>query len=79
MRHTTTLLALPFAIGLVIGMPTASLAEPRADNFGQHVSTCAQDMGFTAEHNPGMHQGPAAGTGCPAETLNGLRSRPHMG
>lgn len=25
--------------------------------FGQHVSGCAQTMGFSGTHNPGMHQG----------------------
>ena len=35
------------------------LAAPAAANgdFGQHVRTCAQTMGFGGEHNPGMHQG----------------------
>ena len=27
------------------------------DDFGQHVSTCAQTMGFDGQMNPGMHQG----------------------
>ena len=27
------------------------------DDFGQHVRTCAQTMGFDGQHNPGMHQG----------------------
>ena len=30
-----------------------------ADDFGQHVAVCAKDMGFTGDHNPGMHQGRA--------------------
>ena len=25
--------------------------------FGRHVSECARTMGFSAIHNPGMHQG----------------------
>ena len=34
-------------------------AAPAAadDDFGQHVRTCAQTMGFDGQHNPGMHQG----------------------
>jgi hypothetical protein len=64
MRHTT-LLALPFAIGLFIGIPSASLADPGPDNFGQHVSTCAQTMEFGADHNPGMHQGASGWDGTP--------------
>jgi hypothetical protein len=26
-------------------------------DFGEHISTCAQTTGFSADHNPGMHQG----------------------
>lgn len=37
----------------------ASAATPAtaAGDFGEHVSTCAQTMGFSADHNPGMHRG----------------------
>ena len=38
---------------LVSGSTAASAAE----DFGQHVRTCAQTMGFNGAHNPGMHQG----------------------
>lgn len=27
------------------------------DDFGQHVRTCAQTMGFDGQMNPGMHRG----------------------
>jgi len=36
-------------------------------NFGQHVSTCAQTMGFSGEHNLGTHQGAAGWNGMPCE------------
>ena len=35
----------------------ASIQAANAGEFGQHVRSCAQTMGFSAEHNPGMHQG----------------------
>ena len=35
------------------------------DNFGQHVRTCAQTMGFSGDHNPGMHHGAAGWDGAP--------------
>jgi hypothetical protein len=38
----------------------ASGASTQAANdgeFGQHVRSCAQTMGFSGEHNPGMHRG----------------------
>ena len=35
----------------------ATSAAAAGDHFGQHVVTCAQMVGFTGEHNPGMHQG----------------------
>ena len=40
----TTLLALSFAIGLLIALPNAAQADPGPGNFGYHVSTCAQTM-----------------------------------
>ena len=67
-----TLVALPLLLGsLLIAVPAAATADPATPNFGQHVSTCAQTMGFSADHNPGMHQGAAAGTACPAKSSDG--------
>jgi hypothetical protein len=50
----TALLALP---------ATAQAADPAANDYGQHVRHCAQTMGFTGTHNPGMHHGNAGWTG----------------
>lgn len=38
---------------------TAGFVAPAnaTDDFGQHVRTCAQTMGFGGQMNPGMHQG----------------------
>lgn len=36
--------------------PAASAATGDAD-YGQHVRHCAHTMGFTSDHNPGMHHG----------------------
>lgn len=43
----------------VAAILAGGLAAPAAaaDDFGQHVRTCAQTMGFDGEHNPGLHQG----------------------
>lgn len=41
--------------GLLVAVP-AQAADSNAA-FGQHVTTCAQTMGFDGTHNPGMHQG----------------------
>ena len=43
------------APAVLLGGP-AQAASPNAD-YGQHVRTCAQTMGFDGTHNPGMHQG----------------------
>lgn len=61
-----TLLAMPFAIGLLVAVANPSAAAAAPDNFGQHVSTCAQTMGFGADHNPGKHYGASGwdGTHC---------------
>ena len=61
----TTLVALPFAIGLLIALPSAAQADPGSGNFGQHVSTCAQKMGLSGDHNPGMHHGASGWDGMP--------------
>lgn len=61
----TKLVALPFAIGLLLVLPGAAQAAPSAVNFGQHVSTCAQTMGFNGGHNPGMHHGASGWDGMP--------------
>jgi hypothetical protein len=47
-----------FTAALVLAAPAAALAnEPTGAQYGQHVRQCAQIMGFTGEHNPGMHHG----------------------
>lgn len=63
----TTILALPFAIALLMATPGAAQAGPAqaGPNFGQHVSQCAQTMGFGADHNPGMHHGASGWDGMP--------------
>jgi len=42
--------------------------ESAAGSFGQHVSECAGQLGFSGDHNPGMHHGAAGwnGTSCSA-------------
>lgn len=34
-----------------------TLPATAAEDFGQHVRTCAQGMGLDGQMNPGMHQG----------------------
>ncbi|WP_232547443.1 hypothetical protein [Propioniciclava soli] len=40
---------------LLVATP-AHAANANAD-YGQHVRHCTQHMGFSGDHNPGMHQG----------------------
>lgn len=63
--RTLILCAAAAAIALAPAGPAlaASAADPAANDFGQHVRHCAQTMGFTGEHNPGMHQGNAGWDG----------------
>jgi hypothetical protein len=42
------------AVVLTVGAATPATA---AGDFGEHVGSCAQTIGFSADHNPGMHQG----------------------
>lgn len=51
----TTLLATALAAG--IAWPAGAGPASTGDQFGEHVRTCAQTMGFDGVHNPGMHQG----------------------
>ena len=43
----------------VMVLPTPASADTGATgrDFGHHVVTCAQTMGFNGDHDPGMHQG----------------------
>ena len=42
----------------VVAMPVVAAAEPEAgQEFGDHISACAQAVGFDGTHNPGMHEG----------------------
>ena len=52
----------------VMALTPAGSAETGATgrDFGKHVVTCAQTMGFSGQHNPGMHRGFAGWN--PAET-----------
>lgn len=59
------LVALPFAIGLLIALPSAAQGDPAPEDFGQHVSHCAQTMGLSGHHNPGMHHGVSDWDGMP--------------
>lgn len=45
-------------VGVVV-LPAGASADvgARGRDFGGHVLTCAQTMGFDGQHNPGMHQG----------------------
>jgi hypothetical protein len=54
LRRTTIAAAISAALMLV-----GAAAASAADDFGQHVRTCAQGMGLTGDHNPGMHDGAA--------------------
>lgn len=42
------------ALSVAVG---AAVPANAADDFGQHVRTCAQTMGFDGQMNPGMHHG----------------------
>ena len=56
-----TLAAAAIAVALVVAAPAAAWAQPDSAesgrDFGQHVATHADQMGFGGAHNPGMHRG----------------------
>ncbi|NUT37107.1 MAG: hypothetical protein HOV79_28960 [Hamadaea sp.] len=48
------------AAALILAAPAAAQAGTGAE-YGDHISTCAQTMGFTGSHNPGVHHHGYAG------------------
>jgi hypothetical protein len=58
--------AVTAALVLTPAIASAGTSTGTGQEFGQHVRTCAQTMGFNGTHNPGMHQGFAGWN--PAET-----------
>lgn len=55
-KLSRTLGALALAGAALLMAGPAQAANANAD-YGQHVRTCAQTMGFDGTHNPGMRQG----------------------
>ena len=60
-------LAVPLAVALLLATPTVTQAQPAqaGPGFGQHVSQCARTMGFSGDHNPGIHHGLSGWDGMP--------------
>ncbi|WP_454852331.1 hypothetical protein [Promicromonospora soli] len=57
-RARTLAAAAVAAAALGLATPAVALADAGTGaEFGQHVRECAQTMGFTGQHNPGMHHG----------------------
>lgn len=58
---TTNAARILFVAALAAGavaLPAAGASAATTDpTFGDHVVECAQTMGFTGDHNPGMHGG----------------------
>lgn len=50
-----TVIAVLTTSGLAIAAPAGAAAT--ASGYGHHVRHCAQTMGFSGGHNPGLHRG----------------------
>jgi hypothetical protein len=51
-------LTIAVATAMLLAIPVAAAAAtPTGADYGQHVRACAQTMGFSGDHNPGMHHG----------------------
>ncbi len=55
LRTLMVLGAVTATVGLVPAAASADTVTGR--DYGGHVVHCAQTMGFSGEHNPGMHHG----------------------
>ena len=57
------------AVVIIVTLAVPLLSSPAwaspqtGGEFGQHVRECARQVGFSGEHNPGMHQGAAGWDG----------------
>ena len=60
-RARATILLAGAATVLTFALPGTAFAAPA--DYGQHVRHCAQTMGFSGGHNPGMHHGNAGWDG----------------
>ena len=47
------------ALGATLVLPAVASADTGTSgrDFGAHVVSCVQTMGFDGQHNPGMHRG----------------------
>jgi hypothetical protein len=64
MNRRTRIIVIAATFTTVLALPAAAqAADPAANDYGQHVRHCAQTMGFSGDHNPGMHHGNAGWTG----------------
>lgn len=63
MRIRRALITAAATLAVVLLAPSTAEAAPDSNSFGQHVRTCAQTMGFSGTHNPGMHHGAAGWNG----------------
>lgn len=70
-RHllaTTAAAGLPTGTALMLAPAAGAATTDMAPaNSGQDVQQCAPTMGFSGEHNPGMHQGAAGWDGIPCD------------
>ena len=51
------------SVATFVLVPATAEAATGFSAFGQHVRPCAQTMGFSGMHNPGMHHGAAGSDG----------------
>jgi hypothetical protein len=63
MNRKITVLATAIVAATLTVLGGGSAQAGTGKEFGEHVSTCAQTMGFHAGHNPGTHNGYAGWDG----------------
>ena len=65
--NTRTRLLTVILVTAALALPAAPAPASTPDTFGGHVRDCAQTMGFSGTHNPGMHHGAAGWDGEPCQ------------
>jgi len=61
MRHPISFTAVAATLLFLLASPAQ--AAPPEGSYAAHVVHCAQTMGFSGDHHPGMHRGNAGWDG----------------
>ncbi len=65
--HTGNRLLALTVLTAALTLPASAALADTPDSFGAHVRDCAQSVGLSGDHNPGMHDGASGWDGTPCQ------------